>query len=90
MSFEVTPLPLLTEFSVLMPLQGIVPGQSWLEGISLKEYKIIWKIKMKEMKTKLYLETLIVLWIKWTGIVEIKHEDFVDAVSTMLSLWIMA
>ena len=28
---------------------------------------------MREMKTKFYLETLILLLIKWTGMVEIKH-----------------
>ena len=45
-------LPLMTDFSVFMPLQGITPGNSWLGGISFKDYKIIWKIKMREMKTK--------------------------------------
>ena len=44
-SFKVTPLHLMTEFSVVMPLQGIAPGNSWLVGVSLKDYKIIWKIK---------------------------------------------
>ena len=29
-SFKVTPLTLMTEFSVLMPLQSIAPGNSWL------------------------------------------------------------
>ena len=29
-SFQVTPLPLMTEFSVFMLLQGIAPGNSWL------------------------------------------------------------
>ena len=29
-SFKVTPVPLMTEFSVFMPLSGIVPGNSWL------------------------------------------------------------
>ena len=52
MSFKVTPLPLMTEFSVFMPLQDIASGICWLGGISLKDYKIIWKIEMKEMKTK--------------------------------------
>ena len=51
-SFKVTPLPLMTEFSVCMPLQGIATGNSWLGDVSLKDYKIIWKIKMREMKTK--------------------------------------
>ena len=32
------------------------------------------------MKRKLYLETLITLWIKWTSMVEIKHKDFIDVV----------
>ena len=40
----------MTEFSVFMPL-GIAPGNGWLRGASLKDYKIIWKIKMREMKT---------------------------------------
>ena len=51
-SFKFTPFPLMTEFYVFMPLQGIAPGNSWLGGVSLKDYKIIWKIKMREMKTK--------------------------------------
>ena len=67
--FKVT-LSLSTEFSVFVPLQGIPPESSWLEGVSLKDYKIIWKISVREMKTKLYLETSILLWIKWTGMVE--------------------
>ena len=51
-SFEVTPLLLMTEFSVFMSLQGIAPGNSWLGDVSLKDYIIIWKIKMREMQTK--------------------------------------
>ena len=51
-SFKVTPVPLIIELSVFIPLQGIEPGNSWLEGVSLKEYKILWKIKIREMKTK--------------------------------------
>ena len=36
------------------------------------------------------METLlIVLWIKWTGMVEIRHKDFIDAVRIMPSIWIM-
>ena len=45
-SFKVTPLSLKIDFSVLMPLQSIVPGSSWLGGVSLKDYKFIWKINM--------------------------------------------
>ena len=38
------------------------------------------------MKTKLYLETLILLWIKWAGMVEIKHKDFIDVVPKVQDL----
>ena len=51
-SFKVTTLPSMTEFSLCMPLQGIAPGNGLLGDVSLKDYKIIWKIKMREMKTK--------------------------------------
>ena len=37
-------------------------------------------------KKKKYLETLIVLPIKWTGMVEIKHKYFIDAVPTIPSM----
>ena len=30
---------------------GIAPGNSCPEGVSLKHYNIIWKIKMREIKT---------------------------------------
>ena len=42
----------MTEFSVFMPFQGIATGNSWLGGVSSKDYKIKWKIKLREMKTK--------------------------------------
>ena len=42
----------MTEFCIFMPLQGTAPGNSWLGDVSLKDYKIVWKIKMREMKTK--------------------------------------
>ena len=45
----------MTEFSVLMLLQGTKPENSWLGGISLKDYRITWKIKVREMKTKTVL-----------------------------------
>ena len=32
--------------------QGIAPGNSWTGDVSLKDYKIIWKIRTREMKTK--------------------------------------
>ena len=40
------------KFCVFMPLQGIAPENSWLGRVSLKNYKIIWKIKMRNMKRK--------------------------------------
>ena len=76
----------MTEFSVFMLVQGIAPGNNWLGGVCLKDYKIIRKIKMREMKTEQCLETLTVLWVKWTGMMEIKHKDFIDAVTIMPSL----
>ena len=45
----------MTEFSVLMLLQNTKPENSWLGGISLKDYRITWKIKVREMKTKTVL-----------------------------------
>ena len=45
-------LSLMTEFSVFMPRQGIAPGNNWIGGVSLKDYKIIWKINIREMKAK--------------------------------------
>ena len=71
-------LSLTTEFSVFVHLEGITPESSWLEGVSLNNIKIIWKISVAEMKAKLYLETFILLCIKWTGMVQIKHKDFID------------
>ena len=77
-SLKVTPL--ITESSIFVPLQGITSESSWLEDVSLKDYKIIWKINVRELKTKLYLETSLLLRIKWIGMVEIKHKDFTDDV----------
>ena len=37
---------------VYTPSGYIGPGNSWLRGVSLKDYKIIWKIKMRETKLK--------------------------------------
>ena len=47
-SFKVTPLPLMKDFSVIVPLQGMAPKNSWLGDVSLKDYKIIWKMKMRD------------------------------------------
>ena len=74
----------MTEFSVFMPLQGITPGNSLFRVIFLKDYKTIWKIKIREMKKK--KKNLIALWIKWTGTVKTKHKDFVGADPINLNL----
>ena len=44
MSFKVTPS---NESSLFVPRQN-----SWLGGAFLKDYKIIWKIKMRKMKAE--------------------------------------
>ena len=64
------------EFAMFIPLQIITPESSCLEGISLNNYKIIYKIKTK----KKYLENLIYLCIKWTAMVEIQHKDFIHVI----------
>ena len=48
-SFKVTPS---NDRVLCVYALGIAPGNSCLEGISLKNYKVIWKTKMREMKTK--------------------------------------
>ena len=48
-SFKVTTS---NESSLFVALQGIAPENSWLAGAFMKGYKIIRKIKMREMKTK--------------------------------------
>ena len=52
-SFKVT----LSNNRVLcfLPLKGIKPESSWLKGVSLKDYKIAWKINVREIKTKIIL-----------------------------------
>ena len=47
--FKVT---ISNESSLFVPLQGIAPENSWLGGSFLKDFKIIYKIKMSEMKKK--------------------------------------
>ena len=48
----------MTGFFVFMSLQDIAPESSWLEEVPLKDDKTKWKINVRKMKTKLYLETL--------------------------------
>ena len=40
-------------------------------------------MKIMEMKTKQYLRALIVLWTKWTGMVKVKHKDFIGAATVI-------
>ena len=89
-SFKVTPLALKIDFSVLMPLQNIYSTREQLaRGRFFKGLQIYMENKYVTNKTKYYLEALVVLWIKKTSMVEIKHKDFIDAVPIMPSLWIM-
>ena len=48
-SFKVTPF---NDRVFCVYTLGIAPGNNCLKGVSLKDYKIVWKIKMREMKTK--------------------------------------
>ena len=48
-SFKVTPS---NESFLLVSLHGRASENSWLGGVFLKGYKILCKIKMREMKTK--------------------------------------
>ena len=48
-SFKVT---LSYDRVLFVPFQGIAPENGWLGGALLKDYKIKFKIKMREMKTK--------------------------------------
>ena len=48
-SFNVTTS---NESSLFVPLQLIAAESSWLGAVFLKDYKNIYKIKMREMKTK--------------------------------------
>ena len=66
----------MTNLSVFILLQTIATGNSWRGDVSLKDYKIR-ENEVNENKKK-YLETLIILRIKWTGMLEIKNKEFKD------------
>ena len=71
---------------------GLSTRKQLNRGVSLKEYKIKWKMKITEKKTKIYLETLVVLWIKRNGVEELKQKEFKDVIPIMHcrnSSWIM-
>ena len=72
----------MAEFSVFIPLQGIAPMNNWLGGVSLKDRKITWKIKMREMKKIIILGDFRSNMDKMDKDGENKtHKDFTDAVS---------
>ena len=71
-------VPLMIEFSVFMPhntRKQLVSGH-FFEGLQNYMEK-----KMREMKTKQYLLAFIILSIKSTAMVEIKHMDLIDVTS---------
>ena len=52
-------LPLRTEFSVFILLQGIAPGNCWLGGVSLKDYKI----KATANGNVVHCHILVLMWV---------------------------
>ena len=46
-----------SERSLFIHLQSIAPESNWLGGVFLKNYKIVCKIKIREIKTKECFET---------------------------------
>ena len=69
-------LLLMTEFSVFMPFRGLATagGGQLARRCFFDRIQNYMEKKMKEKKKK-YLETLVVLWLNWTGMVKIKHKD---------------
>ena len=77
----------MTEFSVFMPLQGKAPGNSWIGGSFFEGLRSYMENKNKENENKIILEDF-----NCTGMVNIKHKDFIGAASVMPcqnSWWIM-
>ena len=77
---------------VFVPFQSVAPESSWLGGTFLKYYKKICKIKNEGNENKMMLGVLNCTMDKLTGLVKIKHKDFVVAVPIMLCLnssWVM-
>ena len=48
-------LPLMAEFPVFMSFHGIAPRNSWIGGVSLNAFKIIWEIKNEGNENKIIL-----------------------------------
>ena len=51
----------------------------------MKDYKIIWKIN-EGNENKILLGDFNITLTKWTGMVEIKREDFIDTVPKVQGL----
>ena len=74
------------------PPSGYSTGEPLDEGRFFEGLQNYMASKEKEMKTKYYFKTLIVLWIKLTEMVKIKHKDFKGSAPVMPcqnSFWIM-
>ena len=57
----------------------VTPGLLTTRGHFFKGLQNCIEIKNEGNENKIILRNLIALWIKWTGMVEIKHKDFIDA-----------
>ena len=77
-SFKVTSLPLMTEFCVYVP-SGYSTREQLARERFFKGLQNYMENKIEGKEKKKCLETLIVLWIKWMGMVEIKHKNSIDA-----------
>ena len=53
------------------------PREQLVKGCFFERLQSYMESKCVGNEKKLYLETLILLWVKWTGMLEIKHKDFV-------------
>ena len=77
-------LPLITDFFVFMHHSGHNTRKQQTRG-----YFFEWQQHCMESKNegneekKFFLMSLVVLWIKWTGIMEIKYKKFIDVVPIM-------
>ena len=78
-------LSLITDFFVFVPLQGIAPESSWLKDVSLKDYKIIWKINEGNEKKNL-LGNFTITTDKTDRDEDNETKDFIDIVPKVQGL----
>ena len=86
-------LPMMTDLSVVMPLQDVAPGKSWLGGRFFEGLQNYMKNKKEGNVNKILLGDFNYTMIKWTGMVKMKHKYFIDALRTISchsSSWIMS